>query len=304
MKTHILVGTVGGLWNLDRDGRSSTSEAHAGRTVNALAREGPRTWALVDGKSLCVSEGEGAWTTVVSIDGPPATCLAPTPVGLLIGTEEAHLWRLEGERLTAVASFETVQDRETWYTPWGDPADVRSIAAGPDAIHVNVHVGGVVRSRDGERSWSPTVDIETDVHQVIVQPDRPERVLVAAYDGLGISHDGGDTWAFVTEGMHAHYCRAVAIAGDVLLISASTGPGGKRSALYRRGLESSAEPERCRAGLPTWFDDNIDTGCLSASGRVVVAGTEDGRVFRSLDAGERWDLIAQGLPAVRCVVVE
>jgi hypothetical protein len=309
MNTRMLVGTVGGLWYVDDRGRSSP-EAHAGRTVTALARDGLRTWAIVDGKTLSVSEGNRAWTTIASIDGPPATCLAPTSAGLMIGTEEAHLWRLDGDRLTAIESFETVDNRDAWYTPWGDPADVRSIAAAQDeggvggAIYVNVHVGGVVRSKDGGRSWTPTVDIESDVHQAIVHPDQPGLVLVAAYEGLGISRDGGDSWQFVTAGMHAHYSRAVAIAHDIILVSASTGPGGKRSALYRQPLDGRADLERCRKGLPTWFDDNIDTACLAAAGAVVAAGTEDGRVFRSVDAGGSWELIAEGLPAVRCVVIE
>lgn len=305
--THILVGTAGGLWEIDGRGRAA-SEAHAGRTVTALAREGTRTWAIVDGKTVARKEGDRGWETIASIDGPPATCLAPVPGGMLIGTEEAHLWSLGGDPLLRVEGFETVEGRPAWHTPWGDPAAVRSIATGADgdatsAIYVNVHVGGVVRSRDGGRSFTPTVDIDVDVHQVIVHPGEPKLVLVAAYDGLGISRDGGDSWEFVTAGMHAHYCRAVTIAQDVILVSASTGPGGKRSALYRRPLDSRADFERCRKGLPTWFDDNIDTACLAAGGGIVAAGTEDGRVFRSLDTGASWDLIADGLPAVRAIII-
>lgn len=304
----ILVGTVRGLWVLDGRGGSSR-EAHAGRVVTALARDGERTWAIVDGKTLSVSHRGRGWKAVASTGGPPATALAPTAAGLFIGTEEAHLWRLDRGRLKPVESFDRVEKRDTWYTPWGDPADVRSIAAerghgkADGTIFVNVHVGGVVRSRDGGQSWTPTVDIDVDVHQVIVHPSAPGLVLVAAYDGLGISRDGGDSWEFVTAGMHAHYCRAVAVAQDMLLVSASTGPGGKRSALYRRPLDGRGDCERCREGLPTWFDDNIDTACLAAAG-PVVAGTEDGRVFQSLDAGATWSLIAEGLPAIRCVMIE
>jgi hypothetical protein len=309
MSARIIVGTVGGLWNLDGCGGSSR-EAHAGRAVTALAHDGGQRWALLDGKTLSVSQRHRGWKAVASTDGPPATCLAPAAAGLFIGTEGAHLWRLDRGRLRPVESFDTVEKRDTWYTPWGDPADVRSIATERDrgkagcATYVNVHVGGVVRSRDGGQSWTPTVDIEVDVHQVIVHPRVPGLVLVAAYDGLGVSRDGGDSWQFVTAGMHAHYCRAVAVAQDMILVSASTGPGGKRSALYRRPLDGGADFERCREGLPTWFDDNIDTGCLAAAGPVVVAGTEDGRVFQSLDAGATWNHVAQGLPAVRCVMIE
>jgi len=185
-----------------------------------------------------------------------------------------------------VRSFEETEGREAWYTPWGAPADVRSISAGADgAAYVNVHVGGVLRS--GDRTWRPTLDIEHDVHQVLVPPGHPGLLLVAAADGFGRSGDGGDTWQWDNDGLHAHYCRAVAVAGGTVLISASSGHHGRRATVYRRPLDGSAPFERCRIGLPEWFSDNVDTGCLVARGRTVVIGTEDGSVFLSEDGGER-----------------
>jgi hypothetical protein len=296
----LLVGTEGGLWRLRGETREPV-EALAGREITALAPDGARAWALVEGRTLWRTDGRGAWRQRASIDGPAATCLAPTPEGLLIGTEQAHLLRVDGDAIASVASFDTVEGRAEWYTPWGDPADVRSIAVGTDGtLYVNVHVGGVVRSRDAGGTWTPTLDIEADVHQVLAHPTRSNVALVAAYEGFGISSDGGESWTFITDGMHAHYARAVALSGDTVLVSASTGPRGRRAALYRKPLDDGAPFERCHDRLP-WFDDNIDTACLQAAGPVVVFGTEDGRLFQSSDAGERWELLAKGLPAVRCV---
>lgn len=304
MEPRVLIGTAGGLWELGPTG-GRLSEALAGRTVTALARDGLKTWAVVDGRTIQVTAGDG-WETLASVQGLPATCLAPTAAGLLVGTEEAHLLWLAAGRLDRVQSFEAVEGRHAWYTPWGDPADVRSIAAdraSVEAVYVNVHVGGVVRSRAADRSWRPTLDIETDVHQVLAHPARPGTVLVAAAEGFGVSRDGGDSWEFVTAGMHAHYLRAVAVSEETVLVSASTGHHGRRSAIYRKPLDGDAAFERCRRGLPEWFSDNIDTGCLAAAGPVVAFGTEDGRVFRSPDGGATWELVAKGLPAVRCVAV-
>jgi hypothetical protein len=300
MKQRTLVGTAAGLWELLGD-RVIPGGALTGKSLTALARDGARAWAVVDGHALW-ERGDDAWNERASIDGPAATCLAPAPGGLLVGTEEAHLLRRAGDALARVESFESVEGRDAWYTPWGDPADVRSIAVAIDgAIHVNVHVGGVARSRDGGRSWTPTVDIETDVHQVLAHPTRADIVLVAAAEGFGVSEDGGEAWRFTTAGFHAHYLRALAVAGETVLVSASTGPGGRRSALYRRKLDSTGPFERCTDGLPTWFGDNIDTACLVADGSLVVFGTEDGRIFRSPDAGRTWRLLATGLPPVRCL---
>jgi len=302
MTPSILVGTGGGLWQLAGDAVAPV-EALAGRAVTALALDGPRIWAVVDGAVLWEGR-DGDWTPRASIEGPPATCVAPTTAGPLIGTEQAHLWRLTDGRLARLESFEAVEGRRAWYTPWGDPADVRSLAPTADGtLHVNVHVGGVARSRDGGASWAPTVDIETDVHQVLAHPARPGVVLLAAAEGFGLSADGGDSWQFTAAGLHAPYLRAVAVAGDHVLVSASTGFHGRRSAIYRRPLEGGTRFERCEAGLPKWFDDNIDTGCLAASGPLVVFGTSDGRVFRSHDTGEHWEPAVKDLPPVACVVV-
>jgi hypothetical protein len=300
MDTRILIGTEKGLWELG-DGANEPVDAFGGAAVTALARDGARTWALVDGRALWARTDAGGWQSQATVDGLAGTCLAATPDGLLVGTEQAHLLRLANGALARVESFETVEGREAWYTPWGDPADVRSIARATDGtLHVNVHVGGVVRSRDAGRTWAPTVDIEADVHQVLGHPTRPEIVLAAAYEGFGVSRDGGGSWEFLTGGMHAHYARAVAIADDVVFVSASTGPGGRRSGLYRKPLDGDTPFERCQDGLP-WFADNIDTGCLQAAGPVVVFGTEDGRVYLSSDHGQSFRLLTKGLPAVRSV---
>src|SRR6267142_305336 len=265
MTSRIRIGTREGLWELDGD-RVSSVEAFAGKSLTALAVDGARAWAIVDGRTLW--EGvDSAWKRRAIIEGHAATCLAAEAGGLLIGTEEAHVLRLTG------------------------------------AIYVNVHVGGVVRSRDGGRTWTPTVDIESDVHQVLAHPSRAEVVLAAAADGFGVSRDGGASWRFITEGMHAHYLRAVAADDDTVLVSASTGPGGRRAALYRARLAGDAAFERCGDGLPTWFGDNVDTGCLAASAGLIACGTEDGRVFQSLDGGQRWDVAAKGLPPVTCVTL-
>src|SRR5439155_872931 len=77
--------------------------------------------------------------------------------------------------------------------------------------------------------------------------------------------------------------------------------GGRRAAVYRKALASNAPFEKCHDGLPEWFGDNVDTACLAARGALVVFGTEDGRVFRSTDGGQRWTLVAENLPAVRSV---
>jgi hypothetical protein len=136
----------------------------------------------------------------------------------------------------------------------------------------------------------------------MVEP-RSGTVLAATARGLAASEDAGQTWTNATDGLHATYQRAVAVAGDTLLVSASTGPSGHRSAIYRRPLASQQPFERCERGLPSWFPSNIDSTCLAATDALAAFGTEQGQVFVSEDAGQSWQLLRDGLPPVRCVVI-
>ena len=303
----IIVATDDGLHEFDTGGSAGsdgrTVEELAGREVRALALGTGGPWTIVDGKELW-RNADGRWSRVASTGRRRATCLAATPAGMLVGTARAHLLHLEADQLVPIAGFDRADGREAWYTPWGAPADVRSISAGADgSIYANVHVGGVLRSTDGGVTWRPLLDIEHDVHQVHAPSGHPGLVLVAAYDGFGVSWDDGETWAWENAGLHAHYCRAVALAGDAVILSASAGHHGRRAALYRRSLRDGGAFERCGSGLPEWFADNVDTGCVAVDGMTVAIGTEDGCVFLSIDAGRRWESIAKGLAPVRAVAL-
>jgi hypothetical protein len=278
----------------------------AGHEVSVLARDDASWWAIAGGQEVWRSEGAGDWAQQATVsDELRLNCLAPTPPGLLVGTSEARLLRLDAGALVPVDSFDRIEQRQKWYTPWGGPPDSRSIAVDPaGTIHVNVHVGGIVRSRDGGMSWEPTIDVDADVHQVIAVEGRLGLALAATAEGLASSEDSGDTWTFHTDGLHGSYCRAVALAGETLLVSASEGHRGRKAALYRRPLAELRDPfEKCVQGLPAWFGSNIDSHCLAAAGSMAAFGTEDGAIYLSTDAGETWENAATGLPPVRCLAL-
>ncbi len=141
------------------------------------------------------------------------------------------------------------------------------------------------------------------MHQVLAHPTDPKLILAAGAIGLCVSRDGGDSYDVLTDGLHSTYARAVAIAGDVVLVTASAGPRGGRAAVYRTIIAMDLPLERCTDGLPDWFDDNIDTGCLSALDDTAVFGTVDGEVYVSEDAGSTWERAASGLSPVRAVAI-
>jgi hypothetical protein len=294
----ILVGTDDGLHQLD-----GSASWLRGRTVDALARGQGALWAVADGREL--------WREPHEVGGPVATavevrlnCVDAGAGEVVCGTAEAHLVRLEDGELRWVDPFDRAEGRDTWYTPWGGPPDVRSLARDASGtLWVNVHVGGILRADDGGQRFTATIDVDSDVHQVTVGPTG--RLLAATAFGLAESDDAGASWRFSTEGMHATYCRAVALAGAEVLVTCSTGPRGGQAGLYRRPLAAGAEApfERCQTGLPEWFDRNLDTACLDAAGDRVAFGTAAGELFASSDAGATWEQVASGLPPVRCLLL-
>jgi hypothetical protein len=255
-----------------------------------------------DGSVLLRRETDGDWGEVASLPEERANCLlVPADGEPRIGSSGARLFRLAAGRLQPVDAFDGVEGRGDWYTPWGGPPDTRSLAEDESgALYANVHVGGIVRSRDGGTTWAATIDIDSDVHQVVASDGL---VLAATAYGLAVSRDCGDAWRFETEGLHAAYCRAVAVGGGSVFLSASRSHRGHQAAVYRKPLEGGSF-ERCTAGLPEWFDDNVDTHCLAASGSRVVLGTRDGSVYLSSDGGETWGDIARDLPSIRCILFE
>jgi hypothetical protein len=292
--TVVLAGTADGV---ARVGEDSPGEL-AGHRISALTSKGNERWAIADKNAVWRSSSKSGWKLVASLTDGVANCLAMTDGGLLIGTSDARLARLAGRALEPLEPFDRTPGRKDWYTPWGGPPDVRSISASRRGIFVNVHVGGIPRSTDGGLSWEPTIDIDADVHQVLADP-ASGLIFAACAEGLAVSGDGGESWDHRTDGLHAPYCRAVAVDGDMAFISASTGPRGGRAAVYRGPLDGRGSFERCTG----WFSGNIDTACLVAEAGVLAFGTADGEVLVSDDRGSSWTAAAREMPAIRCLMI-
>ena len=290
----IVTAGAAGIHIIDQD----TAIPIDGGVTALVARSGELLAATGDGRILR-SPDTRTWATVSVVRGPDVRCLLAVGDAVLVGTAEAALYRVEGERADRVESFDSVAGRETWFTPWGGPPDTRALASGGEAIYANVHVGGIPRSRDGGVSWEPTIDVDADVHHVVAHD---ATVLAPCASGLAVSTDAGATWRIDDGGLHGGYCRAVAVAEDAVLVSASTGPFTKRAALYRRPVGSDGAFERCGSGLPEWFGSNIDTHALAARGSTA-AFAADGRIWRSDDAGRTWDVAADEPDSVRAVAL-
>ena len=291
----MLVSASDGLHMFDDRGQKGPTQ-HAGRPVTAVVRDGPELWAIVDRAEVWHAP-EDEWHHVATLEGVQATCIAMTDA-IHVGSSGARLFRLTGSTLQPVSAFDAVEGRDTWYTPWGGPPDTRSISEWGEDVYVNVHVGGVLHTSDHGQTWNPTIDMDADVHQVATAAGL---VLAAGAQGFSASTDKGVTWSLRADGLDARYSRAVVVCGDRVLVSASDGPRGGRAGVYRAGL-ASGRFERCRTGLPEWFNDNIDTCCLDALNDELdrrCGRTADGRVYGSDDGGVTWVELVTRLPPVR-----
>ncbi|MGH9081875.1 MAG: hypothetical protein ACRDY3_00230 [Acidimicrobiales bacterium] len=297
----LIVGTAEHLEDLDRQYTLAEDVSVTALAVGGSGSPPPgaglAVHALLDGSRVARVE-EYELAPVAALPGPDGQSMAAAGGRLLVGLGGAHLLVVDPGRggTEPVAPFDAVEGRRSWENPAGPSPDLRSVAVSPAGSWlVNVHVGGIWRSTDGGGSWTNVVAPEIDVHEVVVGDGG--RVAAAAARGLGWSADDGLTWEWSVEGLHAGYARAVALDGDMVYVTASSGPRSTDGRLYRGRLGEPLEP--CGGGLPPSFPFNLDTGCLAARAGQVALGTPDGLVYRSSDGGSTFERVTERLAPVR-----
>lgn len=233
--------------------------------------------------------------------GEPITAVLQLPhpdtVELLVGTEGAHLYRCLAGPAERIEAFDQLDCRQQWYTPWGGPPAVRTLAGTPDGhVYADIHVGSIMHSPDRGQSWQPvTPELHEDVHEVATSPADPDFVAANTANGPWISTDRGRSWQHrAGDPLDQRYGRAIAIDPsdtDRLLASVSDGPHGDdvHGQLYS-SRDGGRSWEHVCQGFPESTPENINTGRLAFSpdGRAwACAGT---RLFAS-DPDRRWQLV-------------
>lgn len=286
----------------------------AGQSVGALAPGGQaRALAIVDGHSLCRRAHNGEWSTIATSEFQLACSVAVGDI-IYVGTDDARVLRVSvaGE-IDQLDGFAAVPGRDTWYAGSalidgrlvGPPLGIRSITATSDGsvLLANVHVGGVPRSTDGGMTWQPTINVDSDVHEVLAHPIYPGIVIAAAATGLCISRDSGVTWAVEKEGLHASHCTAVAFSGNDILVSAATHHFATEGAVYRRPIDGHGSLVPVGAGLPRWVDGIVDTGCIGTRASTLAVADHGGNLYVSVNAGGTWSRRATDLSAPSSVLI-
>jgi hypothetical protein len=286
----------------------------AGQPVRGLASDGHGgTLAITGGNTLRRRGADGAGSTIATRDVGLACCVAVAEA-IYVGTDDARVLRVGPEgQLEPLPGLDVIAGRESWYAGSavidgkvvGPPLGIRSITATPDAsvLLANVHVGGIARSTDGGRTWHPTIDVDSDVHEVRAHPDRPGIIMAAAAIGLCSSRDGGATWAVEHDGLHASYCSAVAFAGDDVLVAASESHFAAKGGIYRRAVNGPGPLAAVGGGLPVWIEGIADTSCIAALASTVALADQGGHLYVSADTGRTWSSEAEGLPSPSSVLI-
>ncbi|MGC9992268.1 MAG: hypothetical protein ABSD52_07740 [Candidatus Cybelea sp.] len=301
----ILVATWdGGLFNVTN---KIVRQEFADRAVRGLVADGQgRVLAIVGGHSIYRRSSDGEWTEIAKSEFE-LSCCVPIADAVFVGTDDARILRVDPDgTLQFLPDFDTVEGRDKWYAGaivvdgklMGPPLGVRSMAATCDGavLLVNIHVGGIPRSTDAGLTWRPTIDIESDVHQVCAHPSRPDLVIAAAAKGLCVSRDAGATWTIEDRGLHAPHCSAVAFGRNDIFVSASTDPFGPQGAVYRRPIDGNGPLQPLGGGMPKWIAGKADTDCIATRDSMVAVIDQSGRLYVSHDDGASWSHSPDRLP--------
>ncbi len=312
-KPTILVATWGdGLFAVIGDART---QEIANQSVRGLAPDGRGgALAIVGGHSLRRRAPSGEWATVATSEFELSCCMTVRDV-IYVGTDDARMLRLShgGGVLDPIDGFDRVEGRDAWFAGsaivngrrLGPPLGIRSVAANSNGsiLFANVHVGGIPRSMDGGRTWQPTMDINSDVHEVRAHQADPDIVVAASAIGLCISRDAGATWTMERDGLHASYCSAVAFSGDDILVSASTDHFAAEGRIYRRPVKPDGSLVAVEGGMPAWIEGIADTGCIAANGSSIAVADRAGNLYGSDDFGRAWSCRSTRLPAPSGVLI-
>lgn len=269
-------------------------------------------FAAVDGHHLFQRKAHGDWTRIATSEYVLSVTYAVNGC-VYVGTDDARVLVLdEGNRLNQIDSFNSIEGRDSWLAGTfivdgkevGPPLGVRSLSGATNGcVFANVHVGGIPRSSDAGETWSPTIDVNLDAHEVRVSPTNSDLIVAATAAGLCISRDGGDSWSVHTEGLHAPYCSAVALSGDNIFVAASENHFSSEGAIYRRSIEQGSERmESVGSGLPNWLGGIADTSCIASCENHMALVSANGDVYVSIDMGLNWNKRVEALKGVSSVL--
>ena len=306
----MLIATRDTVYAVDGD-PTAPRDVLADGEVQAIAEGRSIGLAALQDGAVAVLSRNGARTLGTGIE-EPIECLLildEDPLRFLVGVEAPHVYAVTDGGTRRLESFDALECRADWYTPWGGPAAVRSMARTRDGwVYADVHVGSIMRSPDRGRSWEPvTPELHQDVHQVATSPREDDRVYANTAHAVYLSNDRGKSWQHCSDGFPYYYGRAIAVhpdEPDCLLASVSTGPHGDAQGQLYRTDDAGLSWSHVTDGFPGTTAGNIDT--------FHVGFTPDGRawsvaadtLYSSRDRGLTWASTWKAPSNIRMIAVQ
>lgn len=206
----------------------------------------------------------------------------------------------------------------------GRVADIEGVPGDPNVVYVGSASGGILKTTNGGVTWTPIFERQgtISVGDIALQPGNPDVVWVGAGesatrnsvsfgDGVYRSNDGGKTWKHLGLKDTEHISRIVINPEnpDVVYVGAvghAFGPneergvfmttdGGKtwQKTLYTDPQHGVSDLEIDPA------NPNILYAAMWSFERkpwTFRSGSENGGVYKSIDAGRTWNKLTDGLP--------
>jgi hypothetical protein len=256
------------------------------------------------------------WSTPAGIDCP-ADCTKSYTDGTAVQlTAEAHPgsvfagWSGAGcsgagscsvtlnvaREVTAVFESEVTSCSTIWTS--GGPLDgfTRVVAIDPtDSNHLYAAgVGGLFESHDRGESWSATSLGARSVPALVIDPVTPANLYAASWYNVFRSTDGGRTWVATPVAPGSSHVLSLAIDPVVpSTLWAGTGFGFFKSA------DSGVSWSAIDIGVP---DPMVTVVMVDPSNpRAIYVGTGESGIFQSLDAGQTWTTINNGLASLHII---
>lgn len=318
--TTMAVATVDGVFILARegDGWRVAHQALQGCFIAALTRAADGAlFAATHGIGMARSDDDGrTWRWINNgITQFDLWCARAGRLNgrdvVLTGSMPAHLFISDngGETWDELPALRQVPSAAKWtFPPPPRLGHVKEIVMAGDELYVAIEIGALLRSRDGGKSFADLkIDAEIgecDVHRILIDPRRPNRILIAnGLMGLMRSDDDGATWRKDGKLPEMDYPDAYVMHPDdpeLLYVSAAVGwpphwyKLGRARGKMARSRDGGKTWERLLGGLPDGQRALFSamTIAVDPRGTTIIAGDTDGQIFESRDGGDRWTIIA------------
>ena len=199
--------------------------------------------------------------------------------------------------------FRTV-DRGANWAPVGsgvtDPYILSLATAKDGTVYAGTFHGGVFRSRDEGRTWQ-AVNAGLKRLEVKALMTSGDELYAGTGDGVYRLNEAGDRWSVVTTGLSDILVHALARSADGTLYAGTSGKGVLRFKHDASGWVRMPHGLKDHEGMI----ENFIRVLVIDQEQAIFAGTFDGGVFRSTDAGATWRPISRALPndSIRGIVL-